>query len=721
MNSFADKVQENKQQTASQTVIQKEYNATPSLPFIDNHPTTVAQRQLQEIANNSQQVKQAMQFQTMMNANSSLPIQKKDKEEEELIQGKFEPALQTEKPNNTGLPNQLKSGIENLSGMSLDHVKVHYNSEKPAQLQAHAYAQGSDIHVAPGQEQHLPHEAWHVVQQAQRRVQPTMQLKENVLVNDDAGLEKEADLMGAKALNSNADPAQLKLTNIQEFPARNVTQMQWIYPITGNERETVSATNTLADNGDFIHAFSMLVTLSPNHAIAFHNIKPSLKDPAYEDKNNAIENILFETFDSADGFSFDVIIEKIRSNEIFNEAATPEEVEPVEDPDEEMKELIRLFSELSIREKFRSDVDEGKEEHEVYQKDGEVIVKSNPTPLTTIILNANWEGYPISPALITKLTALQATAQTALYKIAGKKPLGITGARTQANMNAFRVVLKNIAGIFANLGGATHKASLMKQTVLLGTNSGGDSPPVEGSLIKANPLSILSATSGSKPKDGRLMKSIRAAAGPQSKSYVQMHLLNDLVFGPGQLWNLTPGPKQSNSTMESIIEDPLKRAILDKGLTINFEAEVNYNQDPMSATQKQIDQAPNDYRFTFIKFKAEELEYDPTNKIWIRAAVQDPDVAAINGKKVNWDYGSLKPLVAKPRILDNATTISDLITAKIQPAAAARIYAYVQANPGVSFSGAGKQKKLANAVKKWDGGTTIPNISSWKATSVLWS
>ena len=81
-----------------------------------------------------------------------------------------------------------------------------------------------------------------------------------------------------------------------------------------------------------------------------------------------------------------MIIEKIRSNEIFNEAATPEEVEPVEDPDEEMKELIRLFSELRKKKKFRSDVDEGKEENEVYQKDGEVIVKSNPTPLTTIIL-----------------------------------------------------------------------------------------------------------------------------------------------------------------------------------------------------------------------------------------------------------------------------------------------------------------------------------------------
>jgi hypothetical protein len=33
--------------------------------------------------------------------------------------------------------------------MSMDHVK-YYNSSQPAQLNALAYAQGSDIHVAPG-------------------------------------------------------------------------------------------------------------------------------------------------------------------------------------------------------------------------------------------------------------------------------------------------------------------------------------------------------------------------------------------------------------------------------------------------------------------------------------------------------------------------------------------------------------------------------------------
>jgi|GEM_PF-5222256 len=107
--------------------------------------------------------------------------------------------LVQKKHNDTGLPDQLKSGIENLSGLSMDDVRVHYSSDKPAQLNAHAYAQGTDIHIAKGQEKHLPHEAWHVVQQKQGRVKPTLQMK-GVNINDNRGLEKEADIMGAKAL-----------------------------------------------------------------------------------------------------------------------------------------------------------------------------------------------------------------------------------------------------------------------------------------------------------------------------------------------------------------------------------------------------------------------------------------------------------------------------------------------------------------------------------------
>jgi hypothetical protein len=104
------------------------------------------------------------------------------------------------KETKTGLPGNIKSGVEGLSGMSMDDVKVHRNSSKPAEIQAHAYAMGNDIHVAPGQEKHLPHEAWHVVQQKQGRVQANMQLKGGVNVNADQSLEQEADVMGSKAI-----------------------------------------------------------------------------------------------------------------------------------------------------------------------------------------------------------------------------------------------------------------------------------------------------------------------------------------------------------------------------------------------------------------------------------------------------------------------------------------------------------------------------------------
>jgi hypothetical protein len=104
--------------------------------------------------------------------------------------------------NKTGIPDPLKSGIESLGGISMVGVKVHYNSPQPAQLNALAYAQGSDIHIAPGQERHLSHEAWHLVQQAQGRVRPTTQLKDRVPVNNDAGLEHEADVMGTRAMQA---------------------------------------------------------------------------------------------------------------------------------------------------------------------------------------------------------------------------------------------------------------------------------------------------------------------------------------------------------------------------------------------------------------------------------------------------------------------------------------------------------------------------------------
>src|SRR5487761_234428 len=80
--------------------------------------------------------------------------------------------LQNKHENATGLPDELKTGIEHLSGLSLDDVRVYYHSPQPARVDALAFTQGTQIHVASGQEQHLAHEAWRVVQQEQGRVKP---------------------------------------------------------------------------------------------------------------------------------------------------------------------------------------------------------------------------------------------------------------------------------------------------------------------------------------------------------------------------------------------------------------------------------------------------------------------------------------------------------------------------------------------------------------------
>jgi hypothetical protein len=101
----------------------------------------------------------------------------------------------------SGLPGPLQTGIERLSGIAMDDVRVHRNSAEPGKIGALAYAKGSDIHLGPGQERHLPHEAWHVVQQKQGRVQATAQLK-GAPLNDEAGLEREADAMGERALQT---------------------------------------------------------------------------------------------------------------------------------------------------------------------------------------------------------------------------------------------------------------------------------------------------------------------------------------------------------------------------------------------------------------------------------------------------------------------------------------------------------------------------------------
>jgi hypothetical protein len=138
--------------------------------------------------------------------------------------------------NETGLPGRLKAGVEALSGFSMDDVRVHYGSAKPAQMQAYAYTQGAEIHVAPGQERHLAHEAWHVVQQKQGRVRPTIQFF-GVPVNEDSALEREADRFGSLAdawSGPSAGAVQRKLAAAPVVQRASVTASGYTVSLTAD-------------------------------------------------------------------------------------------------------------------------------------------------------------------------------------------------------------------------------------------------------------------------------------------------------------------------------------------------------------------------------------------------------------------------------------------------------------------------------------------------------
>lgn len=191
------------QEKTARTIQQKQ-DGSGALQFVDNRGINAA---LQRMGEDEEDALQGKFEQLLQRVGED--------EEDDTLQGKFDGAIQREedeeegmqmkadstmqqKPNETGMPDNLKAGVESLSGFAMDDVRVHYNSDKPATVQALAYTQGTDIHVAPGQEQHLPHEAWHVVQQMAGRVEPTTEVG-GLPVNDNVALEHEADVMGSRA------------------------------------------------------------------------------------------------------------------------------------------------------------------------------------------------------------------------------------------------------------------------------------------------------------------------------------------------------------------------------------------------------------------------------------------------------------------------------------------------------------------------------------------
>ena len=182
------------------------------------------------------------------------------------------------KENKTGLPDNIKDGVESLSGQSLEDVRVHYNSSKPAQLKAHAYAEGNQIHIASGQEKHVAHEAWHVIQQKENRVASTREINGHQ-INDDPSLEKEADVMGTKASSFKEKPkTQLKKsTSFSNLTKQGIIQRDE----DEQEQDEQNETESLKSDNKAKKAAIELNTLKSDGDGVYKSVQ-TLEDPGVE-------------------------------------------------------------------------------------------------------------------------------------------------------------------------------------------------------------------------------------------------------------------------------------------------------------------------------------------------------------------------------------------------------------------------------------------------------
>ena len=254
-------------------------------------PEATRQTHLLSLAEASPQAAQLRALQALANTHTGLAHAAQRQQEDPDTPSAPDTAELPAQANHTGLPTPLKTGIETLSGMSLDHVRVHYHSSQPAQLNALAYAQGADIHVAPGQEKHLPHEAWHVVQQAQGRVRPTRQMKGGMPVNDDQSLEREADVMGARAvsqgMSASTGVAAFSPHSASGMPGGAIAQCKSEIDVTGSLGKKDTPLTTL--HGAFGKYFQKAGLPEAYRFHALGNVLPGTYNTKYKKAGTAKE------------------------------------------------------------------------------------------------------------------------------------------------------------------------------------------------------------------------------------------------------------------------------------------------------------------------------------------------------------------------------------------------------------------------------------------------
>lgn len=182
--------------------------------------------------------------------NKNAKIQKKKQEEPQALQRKASkaktmappqfalntsPAQKKESSSTsagsaTKLTGNVLDKVNGAVGMDLKDVRVHASSEKAVDAGALAFAQGNEIHFAPGQynpdtkkgQELIAHEAAHIKQQAEGRVQADGEVA-GMSLNSQDKHEKEADAVAA-AIDNPAKQSPLQAKKVK--PASGAAQLK---------------------------------------------------------------------------------------------------------------------------------------------------------------------------------------------------------------------------------------------------------------------------------------------------------------------------------------------------------------------------------------------------------------------------------------------------------------------------------------------------------------
>jgi hypothetical protein len=145
-------------------------------------------------------------------------------------------------PNATGMPAPLRRRMEVAFNADFSKIRVRPASPRAKALGTLAFTQGHEIHMAPGQwapdtragQQLLGHELTHVLQQRAGRVRTTAR-HEGVGLNAEPALEREADALGARAVQGTASasggPAPMSATPQPSAGSPATAPVQGFWPL----------------------------------------------------------------------------------------------------------------------------------------------------------------------------------------------------------------------------------------------------------------------------------------------------------------------------------------------------------------------------------------------------------------------------------------------------------------------------------------------------------